>query len=143
MTKKSMTGLALALCASAAFGQTGAMVAAVHAKKPKPAPAVSAQSAGQAKILRGEILRDKNDLHAKRKAALVERAELQNQEKAELAKVKSAPGTKAEKSAARKTVREKYARMFSDARQKAAYQRKNLREDIVLKKAQIQKLRRS
>lgn len=143
MTKKSMTVLALTLLASAAFGQTGAMVPVMHAKKAKAAPAVSAQSAGQAKILRGEILRDKTDLKAKHKAALVERAQLLTQEKVELAKVKSAPGTKAEKSAARKALREKYARMFKDAHQQAVYQRKNLREDIVSKKVQIQKLRRS
>ena len=130
MTKKPMTVLVLALLASAVSGG-GASAA------------VSVQAAGQAKILRGEILRDKTDLTAKRKALREERGGLLAQEKAALAKVKSSKGARAEKSAARKAVREKYARMLQDARRKSSFERKSLREDIASKKAQIQRLRRS
>ncbi|MBI3565329.1 MAG: hypothetical protein HY079_09050 [Elusimicrobia bacterium] len=140
MTKKSMTVLALALTASAAFGQTVAAVPAVHAKKTAMSAPVDR---GPEKLLRGEILRDKNDLAAKRKAERAAIAELNGAMKAELAKVRSGKGTRAEKSAARKAVRAKYAGLMKDARAKSAFERKNLREDIVSKKSRIKGLRRS
>lgn len=141
MTKKWMT-LALALVAPAVFGQTSTTVPAVRVKKAKHAMAAPAQ-AGQTKVLRDEIKRDKTDLAAKRKAARAERVQLGVQEKAELAKIKGSTGTRAEKSAARKALREKYARLMKDAASRSVFERKQLREDIAGKKAQIQKLRRS
>lgn len=142
MTKKCMTVLALALSASAAFGQTVAAAPAVRAKKAK-AVMTAPVDQGPAKLLRGEILRDKTDLAAKRKSERAAIAELNGAMKAELAKVKASKGTRAEKSAARRAVRAKYAGLMKDARAKSAFERKNLREDIASKKSRIKGLRRS
>jgi len=140
MTKKWMT-LALALVAPAVFGQTSTAVPAVRAKKAKHA--LTAPANGQAKVLRDEIARDRGDLAAKRKSARAERVQLGVQRKAELAKIKGSTGTRAEKSAARKALREKYARLMKDVSQRSSFERKQLREDIAAKKTRIQKLRRS
>lgn len=143
MTKMG-TALALALIAPAAFGQTGAakVVTAKPAKSAK-APKLSDQDAATVKMLRQEIKRDHDDLGAKTKKIRSTEKQLQVQEKAELAKLHDATGTRAEKSAARKAVRAKYQTMRRDEGRKAAFERKNLREDIVLKKNQIKKLRQS
>lgn len=131
MTMKTMTVLALALLAPAAFGQTAMPVKS------------AAPNAGQVAVLRGEIKRDKGDLAAKRQSQHSALVQLDAQMKAELAKIKAGTGTRAEKSAARKAVKAKYAGLRKDARAKAAFERKNLREDIAGKKALILKMRRS
>jgi hypothetical protein len=131
--------LALALVAPAAFGQTSMPAARVK----KAVEAVGAPNAAPVKILRDEIKRDKDDLTAKVKAERAERKELLAQEKAELVKIGKSEGTRAEKKAARQALRAKYAQLMKDVRQKGSYQKKNLREDIVSKQAQIKKLRQS
>jgi flagellar biosynthesis/type III secretory pathway protein FliH len=138
MTKKWMA-LSLMLVAPAVFGQP--VMTAPHPKK--KAEAAPNPNAAPVKTLRDEIKRDKDDLTAKVKKERAERKELLVQEKAELAKAGKSEGTRAEKKAARLAVRQKYAQMFKDAHQKDSYERKNLREDIVSKRAQIQKLRQS
>jgi len=128
MTMKAMAVLALGLLAPAAFGQTAAV---------NPMTAVAAHT------LRSEIKRDKGDMTGKTKAFRAERKELLVQEKAELVKIGSTKGTRAQKKAARQAVRAKYAQLLQDARSKAGYQRKNLREDMTSKRGQIKKLRQS
>ena len=127
MTKKWMAVLALTLVAPAAFGQT----------------AVTAPSAGQVKILREEIKRDKTDLTAKWKSARAVREQLTAQMKAEAAKLKTAEGTRAEKAAARKALRLKYANLMKEARAKNARERRALREDMASKSALVKRLRQS
>lgn len=129
MDIKWTTVLALALMAPAAFGETN--------------PAQPAQPAAQVKTLRQEINRDKNDVSAKTKAERTEHKQLLLQEKAELAKIRDSAGTRSEKRQARLTVREKYAKMMAEARQKSVFERKNLREDMQDKREQIKKLRQS
>lgn len=119
--------LALALAAPAAFGQT----------------AKTGAEPGQVKILREEIRRDKADLSAKWKAARAERAQLAAQMKAEAVKLKSVEGTRAEKAAARRALRAKYARLAKEARERSALQRKRLREDMASKGALVKRLRQS
>jgi hypothetical protein len=131
--------LALALVAPAAFGQTSMPAARVK----KAVEAVGAPNAAPVKILRDEIKRDKDDLTAKVKAERAERKELLAQEKAELVKIGKSEGTRAEKKAARQALRAKYAQLMKDVHQKGSYQKKNLREDIASKQAQIKKLRQS
>jgi len=128
MTMKAMAVLALGLLAPAAFGQTAAM---------NP----SAEAA--AHTLRSEIKRDKGDMTGKTKAFRAERKELLVQEKAELVKITASKGNRAQKKAARQAVRVKYAQLIKDARAKAGYQRKNLRDDMTSKRVQIKKLRQS
>ena len=139
MTKKWMAVLALGLVAPAAFGQP--VAPAAHVKKAKPAAFNPA--AAPVKTLRDEIKRDKGDMNGKTKAERAGHKELLAQEKAELAQVGKTVGTRAEKKQARVAVRAKYAQMLKDARAKGAYERKNLREDISSKHAQIKKLRQS
>jgi hypothetical protein len=126
MTKKWMAVLALGLVAPAAFGQT--------AMKQTSAPV---------QTLRSEIKRDKGDMTGKTKAERAERKQLLAQEKAELAQVAKTTGTRAEKKQARVAVRAKYAALLKEAHAKAAFERKNLREDITSKQNQIKKLRQS
>ncbi|HEX4046287.1 MAG TPA: hypothetical protein VH309_00555 [Elusimicrobiota bacterium] len=123
MTKKWMAVLALGLLAPAAFGQ-----------EIVSAPVMT---------LRSEIKRDKADMSGRTKAERAEHKQLVAQEKAELAAVAKTVGTRAEKKTARLAVRAKYASLLKEARAKAAYQRKNLREDIASKQQQIKKLRQS
>ena len=138
MTKNGMA-LALALVAPAAFGQTSMPETRVK----KAEAAIANPTAAPVKILRDEIKRDKGDLTAKVKAERAERKQLLAQEKAELAKVAKSEGTRAEKKAARQSVRSKYAQLMKDAHQKGSYEKKNLREDISAKQGQIKKLRQS
>jgi hypothetical protein len=128
MTMK-WTALALMLVAPAVFGQTS-----VTAPHPNAAPV---------KTLRDEIKRDKGDLTAKVKKERAEHKELIVQEKAELEKVAKSEGTRAEKKAARLAVRQKYGQLMKAAHTKGSYEIKNLREDISVKRGQIQKLRQS
>ncbi len=128
MTKKTMAFLALALLAPAAFAQT--------VKSAAP-------NAGQVAVLRGEIKRDKADLAAKRKARHEAAVQLDAQMRSELAKIKAGTGTRAEKSAARKAVKAKYAGLRKDLRSKSSFESRGLREDIAGKKALILKMRRS
>ena len=137
--------LALALMAPAAFGQT-ATTAAVRVKKAKKATVVAAapnQAVASTKILRDEIKRDKGDLSAKVKAERAVHLQLLAQEKAELAQLKGTQGTRAEKKQAHLALRQKYAKMMSEARGQNAFERKNLRQDISSKREQIKKLRQS
>ncbi|MDE2510712.1 MAG: hypothetical protein KGL74_06285 [Elusimicrobia bacterium] len=131
MTMKWMAVLALAFAAPAAFGQTA-----------KSVPADGA-AAGQVKILRSEVRRDKLDLSAKVKAVRSARAQLAAQWQAERAKLKGAPGTRAQKAAARKALREKYARLMKELREHNAAARKSLREDMTSKSGLIKRLRQS
>jgi ribosome-binding protein aMBF1 (putative translation factor) len=140
MTKKWMAVLALGLVAPAAFGQTAT---AVPAKKAKAVPAAAGPAAGQMKVLRDEIQRDKQDLTAKRKTKHAARVQREAQRKAEFAKVKASSGTRAEKALARRALRVKYAQLMKEARQKDAYERRNLREDMTSKSGLIKKLRQS
>lgn len=128
MTMKAMAVLALGLLAPAAFGQTAAV---------NPMTAVATHT------LRSEIKRDKGDMTGKTKAFRAERKELLVQEKAELVKITGSTGNRAQKKAARQAVRAKYAQLLQDARVKAGYQRKNLRDDMTSKRGQIKKLRQS
>lgn len=128
MTKKWMAVLALGLLAPAAFGQTASV---------NPMTAVAART------LRSEIKRDHGDMTGKTKAFRAERKELLVQEKAELVKITASAGNRAQKKAARQAVRAKYAQLIKDARAKAGYQRKNLRDDMTSKRGQIKKLRQS
>ena len=130
MTKKWMAVLTLALMAPAVFGQTVVTAAANPAE-------------GQVKMLREEIKRDKQDLTAKVKAARSARQELNAQMKAEFEKVKNSTGTRAEKSSARKALRQKYARLMKDVHAKSVLQRRSLREDMSSKSGLIKKLRQS
>jgi ribosome-binding protein aMBF1 (putative translation factor) len=132
MTMKWMAVLALALAAGSAFGETA-----------PGAKAGQAKPNGQVKILRQEIKRDQTDLSAKWKSSREQRKELAVQLKAELAKVKVSEGSRAEKTHARRALRDKYARMLKDARAKSVFERRNLREDISSKSAMIKKLRQS
>lgn len=127
MTKKWMAVLALGLLAPAAFGQT----------------AINPAAAAPVQTLRQEIKRDKGDMTGKTKAFRAERKELLAQEKAELVKIGSTVGTRAQKKAARQAVRAKYAQLLKEAHAKVGYQRKNLREDMSSKHNQIKKLRQS
>ena len=131
MTKKWMAVLALTFAAPMAFGQK---VQKVHTVAP---------AAGQMKVLREEIKRDKQDLTEKKKTVHSERAQLAAQWQAELAKVKASEGTRSEKSAARKALREKYTRLMKELRSKTAAARKSLHEDITSKSGLIKKLRQS
>jgi ribosome-binding protein aMBF1 (putative translation factor) len=128
MTMKATAILALGLLAPAAFGQTAAMT---------PATQVATHT------LRSEIKRDQGDMTGKTKAFRAERKELLVQEKAELVKITASKGNRAQKKAARQAVRVKYAQLIKDARAKAGYQRKNLRDDMTSKRVQIKKLRQS
>lgn len=128
MTKKVMA-LAFALAAPAAFGQTS-----MTATNPAAVPV---------NTLRQEIKRDKGDLTAKVKTERAERKELLVQEKAELAKVAKSVGTRAEKKAARKALRSKYAQLLKAEHEKGSYEKKNLRQDMSSKHGQIKKLRQS
>ena len=131
MTMKWMAVLALALAPAA------------HGAAVKPVPAAERPAAGQVKVLRGEIMRDKADLTAKAKSGRAERAELAARMRAELAKVRETKGTRAEKASARKAVREKYGKLLREAREKSAFVRRNLNEDITSKSGLIKKLRQS
>lgn len=127
MTMKWTAVLALALIAPAAFGQA----------------AKTAPSAGQVKILRDEIKRDKADLSAKWKAARAERVRLAAELKAETAKLKAVKGPRAERTAALKALRAKYAGLMKEARAKCARERRALREDMASKGALVKRLRQS
>ena len=122
--KSTMMALALALTASAAFGAG------------EPAPA-----AGQIQALRAEVKRDEGALSAGWKAARAERGVLLGQQKAELAKIKAGPGTRAEKKAARQAVRRKFALLIKEARVKRQAERSSLRMAMKSKKNQILRLR--
>lgn len=124
--KKTMMALSLALTAPAAFG------AAVSA----PAPA-----RGQVQMLRSEVKRDEGELSAKWKQTRSERAVLLDQRKAELAKIKSGPGTRGEKKTARQAVHKKYAALLKEARAKRQSERSRLREEMKSRKNQILRLR--
>jgi hypothetical protein len=132
MTMKWTTMTALVLLAPAAFAGTAKVV-----------PVKGGAHDGQVKILRQEIKRDKDDLSAKWKAGRAQTRELNGRMKAELAKVKETKGTRAEKAAARKAVREKYAGLLKEARARSASARRGLREDMAAKSALIKSLRRS
>lgn len=124
--KKTMMALTLALTAPAAFGAgTSAPV----------------QARGQVQNLRSEVKRDEGDLSAKWKQARSERTVLLGQRKAELAKIKAGPGTRAEKKAARQAVHRKYAALIQEARTKRQAERSRLREDMKGRKNQILRLR--
>lgn len=75
------------------------------------------------------------------KAARSERTVLLGQRKAELAKIKAGPGTRAEKKAARQAVHRKYAALIQEARTKRQAERSRLREDMKGRKNQILRLR--
>lgn len=129
MTMKWMAVLALGLLAPAAYSQKIASA---------PVPA-----AGQMKVLREEIKRDKADLTAKVKAGRAERAQLMAQQKAEAAKLKVSTGTRAEKTHARQALRVKYAGLMKDARVRNLFERRHLRDDITSKSGLIKRLRQS
>jgi hypothetical protein len=128
MTKWMALGLLLA--GSGAFAATAA---------PKETP----QTVGSLKLLRSEIKRDEGDIAAKVKTERGERKQLLDQEKTEIAKIRQASGNRSEKKQARAAVRAKYARLLQDARQKSLFERKQLRDDMASKGAQIKKLRSS
>jgi|GEM_PF-1973545 len=146
--KTSMLALALAFAAPAAFSQTVTATtpaapvqkhAVKHAKS--KAPKLDPQTAAKIKNLRAEIKHERADMSAKSKAVKSEHAELVGQEKAELAKVQAGLGKKAEKKQARLAVRQKYAGLFKDAREKRRLERSFLRDDIKAKRQMIAKLR--
>ena len=130
MTKRWMAVLALCLAAPAAFGQETAA-----AKAP-------------VKTLRAEIKRDQGDVGAKWKTERQARHEIRLQHKADLARLRGEPGTRAEKQAVRAALKTKYAGMIRDVHEKGLFEKKNLREDMTskrseLKKLQIKKMRQS
>ncbi len=149
--KNTMLVLTFALAATAAMSQTVMSTAAplapaktharAHAKSKKAALAPSA--AEQIKVLRVEIKKERADFAAKGKALKAEHRQLAAQENAELAKVQAAPGKKVEKRQARLAVRNKYAALFKDAREKRRSQSAFLREDVKSKRGVISRLRRS
>jgi len=118
---KMMTVLALALAAPAAFA--------------------AAQSQAQVEALRVEIKRDGKDLGAKWKAGKSQRQALLDERKAELAKVKTGPGSKEEKKAARRAIREKYAKLLKEVGARRRAEGRWIREDMRDKGNQILRLR--
>ncbi|OGR96655.1 MAG: hypothetical protein A2V88_02065 [Elusimicrobia bacterium RBG_16_66_12] len=120
--KKTMMTLTLALAAPAAFGAGAA------------APA-------QVQNLRSEVKRDEGDLSAKWKTARSERGVLLGRRKSELAKIKTGPGTRAEKKTARQAVHRKYAALLKEARAKIQAERSRRREEMKGKRNQILRLR--
>lgn len=132
MTKKWTTMMALVLLAPAAFAGTAKVV-----------PVKGGAHDGQVKVLREEIKRDKTALSEKWKAGRAQVRELGAKMKAELAALKERKGARAEKSAARKAVRAKYAGLMKEARAASAAARRALREDMASKSGLIKSLRRS
>lgn len=122
-TRVAVLGLALAAMATFSRAEAGA--------------------AATVQGLRGEVARDKGDLGTKWKTERAELSRLRAERKAELAKVGGMPGTRADKTKARRVLREKYAQQMRDVRQRGAARRRSLREDVRSKSVQIRDLRRS
>lgn len=70
-----------------------------------------------------------------------ERGALLGRRKSELAKIRTGPGTRAEKKAARQAVRGKYAALLREVRVKIRAERSRLREEMKGKRSQIPRLR--